>query len=101
MAPLYPVERMWLCLVMTAPVGLELQVDRELTIFAMSMKYSCQLGRLRLVVEVMGSGMLASPGDRLHNGWEEFHLCVRKKEGRHEFIHELGAHGKFKVGHLF
>jgi hypothetical protein len=31
---------------MTAPVGRELHVDRELTTFAMNMKYSCQLGRL-------------------------------------------------------
>jgi hypothetical protein len=36
---------MWLLFTMTAPVGRELHVDRLLTILAMSMKYSCQLGR--------------------------------------------------------
>jgi hypothetical protein len=36
---------MWFSFTITAPVGRELQVDRVLTILAMSMKYSFQFGR--------------------------------------------------------
>src|SRR3989338_2567488 len=45
-APLYPVERITLLLVITAPTWARSQVEREPTISAILRKYSSQVGRL-------------------------------------------------------